>query len=986
MAMRPLVVITIAFAAGIAAGYESSWPLTFLGLVAGLAGVAAAQVYGFSSGGPGKSQRTSAQTTASPQADTGLIADPGPRGPREGAVPPEGGGVSQENTVPPEDGPGEPGKKEEDRVVHRTPRAAFGDTPLAPLVLLALFFFLGAAWARIDVASGQSTLLDDLHTYLYLIGRVAEEPKVYANRTVYVLEAWEARQENWRESLKEKVEVVVYQPREKTQGGATDKALAREEKDKGDNGAGPYLAERGGGIRQAEAATRGPEALPLATGTPRPAAAAAAATGRVRDTAGVAPSVAPTSGANVGGNPIAPAPPYRYGDILQVYGQLKLPPTARNPGEFDYRAYLARRGILTRMSVEPADVRLLGHRPKSLITEWVYEVKARALAVIESGLPSREAGTLTAVLFGDQERLDEQDVEVYRTLGTYHVFAVSGSQVGFVLFLALLLARPAGGAPAVKLALGGGLILFYLALTGFTASVTRAGVMALVGLVALARGERADSYTALAAATLTILLWRPYELLEPGLELSLAATWGIVYLNPFLDEVFSSLPPWRRYLTVTLAAQAGVAWLIAYYFNLFSLAALPANLIVLPAIAAATVLGLALVPLAGLGPGLAVALAWTAGGLLYGLSEVLALLARIKALTLSVPRPPLWTAALYFGALVLAREAWRRRSRINWKRWWPLPAATLMLTFLASCLPLASSGLEVVFLDVGQGDAIYLRTPAGRQVLIDAGGPPPGSQSGYDPGARTVVPFLQRRGVRHLDLVISTHPHGDHLQGLFSVLEKIPASLVLLPPRSYFGASYADFTAFLDGRHLSYREVSRGDRILVDPEVEMVVLSPPAPGDNPGAAPEWTENDYSLVVKCTYKDTSFLLTGDIQAAAMRHLLLAEARGALPANLASTVFKVPHHGSANGLAEDFLAAVNPQAVVISVGEGNNFGHPSPEVIAFWRDRSVPLFRTDTHGAVTFRSNGWQVRPTAYVSGGRELRDTGEELGNSLFRLH
>jgi len=475
----------------------------------------------------------------------------------------------------------------------------------------------------------------------------------------------------------------------------------------------------------------------------------------------------------------------------------------------------------------------------------------------------------------------------------------------------------------------------------------------------MVREEEADPYTALAAATLVILLWRPYELLGPGLLLSLAAAWGIIYLNPTLEAMASVLPPWRKYLTVTVAAQTGVAWLIAYYFQLFSPGALLANLLVLPAIGAVTILGMLLIPLAGLWPAMAGALTLACGGLLAGLGSLLAALSEVRGLALTVPRPGPWSAALYFGGLILAREAWCQRARIPWKRLWPVPVTALLLALLAACLPLGTPRLEVVFLNVGQGDAIYLRTPGGRHVLIDAGGPPPGRQSNYDPGAKTVVPFLQRRGVRHLDLVISTHPHGDHIEGLFSVLEKIPASLVLLPPQSCFGASYEAFTAFLDSRHLPYREVRRSHRILLDPEVELVVLNPPVPGDGLNLTKEWTENDYSLVVKCTYKETGFLLTGDIQAAAMQDLRQADALGALPTSLKSTVFKVPHHGSANGLAEDFLAAVDPQVVVISVGEGNDFGHPSPQVLAFWRARSVPLYRTDEHGAVTFISDGCRL---------------------------
>jgi len=264
MGTRPLAIITAAFAAGTAAAYYSSWPLGLMGLVVALAGVAL--VLGWA-----------------------LWLD-GRGAPRGKTDPVEGNG-----------GGGAAG-------------LGYGLGPLVPILLVALFFFLGAAWGRVDLTGKRSALLDDLNTHLYLIGRVAEEPRVYSNRTVYVLEAWEVRQGERREAVKEKVEVSVYRPRGKAQGGEETSA-----------------STWGMGATQGRTVTLG-------------------------------------------------YPIYRYGDVFEVYGQLELPPTARNPGEFDYRTYLARRGIFTRMGVEPQDVRLLGHRPASLIMELVYAAKARALA------------------------------------------------------------------------------------------------------------------------------------------------------------------------------------------------------------------------------------------------------------------------------------------------------------------------------------------------------------------------------------------------------------------------------------------------------------------------------------------------------------------------------------------------------------------------------------------------------------------------------
>ncbi|MBC7336300.1 MAG: ComEC/Rec2 family competence protein, partial [Clostridia bacterium] len=264
------------------------------------------------------------------------------------------------------------------------------------------------------------------------------------------------------------------------------------------------------------------------------------------------------------------------------------------------------------------------------------------------------------------------------------------------------------------------------------------------------------------------------------------------------------LPPWRRYLTATLAAQVAVLWHTALYFNIVSLGALLANLLVLPVIGAVTVLGLLLLFASLLLPALASSLALACGGLLYGLSESLAVLAGTPGVVLAVASPPWWSGLGYLGLLAALPELRLRRAALR-----PLFAAKrpalIFVLGLLPCLVLTAwrlapgrpGILEVVFLDVGQGDATYVRTPAGTNLLIDAGGTPAGRKHTFDVGEKVVLPYLVRRGVKRLDLVVSTHPDADHLQGLFGVLRHLPASLVVLPPPSLFGQGYTEFLTFL---------------------------------------------------------------------------------------------------------------------------------------------------------------------------------------------
>jgi len=233
--------------------------------------------------------------------------------------------------------------------------------------------------------------------------------------------------------------------------------------------------------------------------------------------------------------------------------------------------------------------------------------------------------------------------------------------------------------------------------------------------------------------------------------------------------------------------------------------------------------------------------------------------------------------------------------------------------------------------------------------LIDGGG-----QAGVDDeqarsvGKEVVLPYLIRRGVHRLDLVVSTHPDADHLQGLFPVLEHMPVSLVTLPPPRLFGQDYADFLAFLQKEGIPYQEAARGSEIAIDPALRLTVLHPGPSGVTSGAS----GNNNSLVLRLEEGESSFLFTGDIEEEAMNDLL--ESLG--PGQLRCTVFKVPHHGSSSGLQPDFLAAVGPRWAVIQAGADNNFGHPAPDILKFWLDRQVPVLRTDRQGAISLRTDG------------------------------
>jgi competence protein ComEC len=277
-------------------------------------------------------------------------------------------------------------------------------------------------------------------------------------------------------------------------------------------------------------------------------------------------------------------------------------------------------------------------------------------------------------------------------------------------------------------------------------------------------------------------------------------------------------------------------------------------------------------------------------------------------------------------------------------------AALLLLAALAQAGLPASPGdyeasvndAQITFIDVGQGDSIFIRSPLGRGMLIDAGGE---LSPGRNAGAEKVVPFLKSRGVRKLDYLVISHPHPDHTAGLAAVMKAFPVGELLDAgaPASQPEIRQARRAARKQGG--VYRKLAAGDRLDLGNGVKLEVLAPP-PGKLPDAA-----NDSSLVLKLTYGDVSVLLPGDAETEQEKWLVAHCAD-----KLASDLLKSPHHGSATSAYAPFLERVKPAAVVISCAMVNEFGHPHAQTLAKYKKSSYKVYRTDYNGDVTVTTDG------------------------------
>jgi len=668
-------------------------------------------------------------------------------------------------------------------------------------------------------------------------------------------------------------------------------------------------------------------------------------------------------------------PRLRYGDVLSVHGTIAQAPDGGNPGEASLRDALRRQGIAALLRGARPPLVILARGKGNPLVAWGLALRDRLVHPLLM-LPDPYGGVLAGLLYGVPAGVPEAMEEIFRRAGLLHVLVVSGAQVGLLAaasLAALAVLRAGAGA---RIALAGGLILLFATMVGWGAAVGRAAIMALVGLAAALFRRDPDPPTALACAALLWLALHPAALFSLGFQLSFAATWGLLVLTPLLTPPLR--PRWlAQVMGATLGAQLAVLPLLAATFQRVSLAAFPANLAVLP-IVAILVPGGFVLSLAGLVlPGMAGAAAPAFLPLVWAIVAASRFFADAPGAQVWVPPVPWWHVAAAYGLLGMLPR-WRARG-IRWPTIgiWTLLAAAVFWTGRGAAETLARPQLLVAVLDVGQGDAILVRGPAARAMLVDGGGEVqiagrpaspavPGDRRAQgrhdhlpprrDVGLQRVVPTLRRLNVRRLDVIVLSHAHEDHVGGLPAVLQNFSVGLVLDPGVPHPSPSYVRFLELVRRRRVPYALARRGQRVGLGTGATAELLWPPEEAPGRPLDAERAVHARMVVVRVQYGQISVLLTGDIEADLEAALVK---RGMA---LGSTVLKVAHHGSRTSTTPAFLEAVHPASAVISVGSDNPFDHPHAQTLRTLVGRGVRAYRTDRDGAVLLWTDGRTLRIT------------------------
>ncbi len=626
-------------------------------------------------------------------------------------------------------------------------------------------------------------------------------------------------------------------------------------------------------------------------------------------------------------------PPERsppQGAILEVVVTVAEPRGPDEEGGFDEAGYLRRQGI--HVVLRGSTFRVVGRRGG--IGGVADRIRRGVSDSLETAPSGERRAVLAGVVLGEDEGLEADLRDSFRASGLFHLLAVSGQNVAYVVAGTIVLVWTLGLPRWLGELSALATVTAYVLAVGWQPSVVRAGVAGGLASLAWLTSRPRDRWYFLLVGAAVLLAWNPYSLLEPGFQLSFTAVAAIFILVPWIGRRLEGYPvPQKLAEIIALSAACGLAtapvlWL---HFGAIPVYSVLANALAAPVVAPLLGFALAAAALHPLVPEAAAALVWVdawlagylafcaklVGGLPYAQASSLGALgllvggAFLVAVFLRMRGPYLRRASALAGLVLALGVAWR---------------------LAPDDRPPPPDGLRITVLDVGQGDAILLQVAEGA-ILVDQG-PPEADVAGQ----------LEQLGVERLSALLLTHPQRDHIGGAAEVLERVDVGAVLDPRIPAPSDDQEAALAAAQEHDVPVIPARAGLRLGIG-KLRVRILWPSGP-----AAPSDDPNNHAVVLIASYGEVDALLTAD-----------AEGNVTVPIRPPPVeILKVAHHGSADAYLPELLELVRPRVAVVSVGRRNDYGHPTPETMAALEGfPGLAVYRTDRDGRVTIDTDGHRI---------------------------
>lgn len=686
---------------------------------------------------------------------------------------------------------------------------------------------------------------------------------------------------------------------------------------------------------------------------------------------------------------------YINGDYICMSGTVSVPDSATNPGTFDQYIYLRNKGYY--LCISNGTIESGNHRPYS-IEGFLYGIKNRCTKIIDNSFDSESAGIVKAMLVADKSTLDKNIKKLYSENGIAHIMAISGVHVAIIgmtlygFLRKLKIGRLISGTFSIAI------IILYGIMTGMSSSTERAVIMLILSIAAEYFGRKTDAPTSMGFAMIIMVLGNPYVILDAGFQLSFAAITGVTVVAPQLRKLLrmfkcfikeadekkkqkhKKIMSLRKMiiklidaLVVGIASFITTTPVIIYYYYQFPPYSILINLIVIPLVSL-VVGGSILVVLTGLFfTGAAVVMTYPVRLILFGYKYLCIFASGLPGASVLVGHISIGMVFVYYLSVVLIFVILRMIRIGKTEREGPILylmlATVLFLTVVYEVYSYDKS-LKVVYMDVGQGDGVLLRTSGHGGILIDGG-----SSSNKRVGEYVMVPVLKYYGVSEVEYAFVSHGDADHVSGLEYLLNEEQSGVhvvnLVLP-------EYGDQDALQElkseatANNVNIIYMKPGDNITYNHQhAETINIECLYPDEEAGQGVLDT-NNLSMILKTTITwdvreadienlnkssdsdaSLSLLFVGDAGIAAEKRLIELYGKnslGEISDSIACDILKVGHHGSRNSSGSDFLKRVSAMYGIISCGKDNRYGHPHAETLERLKMADTKYMTTKEHGAI------------------------------------
>ncbi len=609
---------------------------------------------------------------------------------------------------------------------------------------------------------------------------------------------------------------------------------------------------------------------------------------------------------------------FSVGDKVSFSSLFRAPKRTGAHG-FDSKLYMHTKNITSSFFISSDKLSVAEGAPR--LYDKMREFSNSISDKIRLRIGGEEGEVAAAILLGDKSGFSDQMTDVFMRSGISHIVAVSGMHLSILIGFFFLIAGKTRLYYKLRNVFGIILVVIYMTLTGFSPSVTRAGIMLICTLLASVFDRKEDMPTSFFLSAAIILMLNPYTVLSASFLLSYTSLAGILIFTKPLNEKLPRFIPGKIKITASATLSASILTLpvLAYMFNGISTLSVITNILVVPLVSIVFISS-ALTLL----PGVGIVFAFIPRFLIKVILFCSRFISKIPFSYISVKSPTTVTILCFFVFVILLYMA------LTGRKWGKLGKISFYVSLCILTLSSVASHLtySVTFFDIGQGDCALIKAAGGGRYLVDAG-----------PDGFTTMSALRSEGINRFDVIFISHPDSDHCGALGDILKNFPTRKVVLPQYDMFGEKVAELCeiATLSGADVefagSYYSYDFGG-------ISTSIISPLK------SFPPSDENSGSLVLSMNIKNNKFLFTGDIDSTAESAII--KSRSSLDAD----VLKVSHHGSRDSTSDAFLKKVSADYCVISAGRDNFYGHPHDQTLQRLENSGTTILRTDKLGDIKF----------------------------------